>query len=62
MNAEGKTFQDKIEKMPAVKLVLSNEHQEELGKIETLAVVLRTNVFNVRASFPNPNRLLRSVE
>ncbi|WP_339834658.1 efflux RND transporter periplasmic adaptor subunit [uncultured Flavobacterium sp.] len=63
INAEGKTFQDKIEKMPAVKLVLINGTvYEELGKIETFSgqANTQTGSFNVRASFPNPNRLLRS--
>lgn len=63
INAEGKTFQDKIGNMPAVKLVLSNGIlYEELGKIETFSgqANTQTGSFNVRASFPNPNRLLRS--
>lgn len=63
MNAEGKTFQDKIEKMPAVKLVLSNSIiYSEVGKIETFSgqANTQTGSFNVRASFPNPNKLLRS--
>ena len=63
MNAEGKTFQDKIDKMPSVKLVLSNgAAYQELGKIETFSgqANTQTGSFNVRASFPNPNRLLRS--
>ena len=63
MNAEGKTFQDKIEKMPPVKLVLSNGTEySELGKIETFSgqANSQTGSFNVRASFPNPNKLLRS--
>jgi membrane fusion protein (multidrug efflux system) len=63
INAEGKTFQDKIGNMPAVKLVLSNgTSYEELGKIETFSgqANTQTGSFNVRASFPNPNRLLRS--
>lgn len=63
MHAEGKTFQDKISKMPAVNLVLSNGiTYEELGKIETFSgqANTQTGSFNVRASFPNPNRLLRS--
>ncbi len=63
MNAEGKSFQDKIEKMPPVRLVLSNgvEYQE-MGKIETFSgqANTQTGSFNVRASFPNPNKLLRS--
>ncbi len=63
MNAEGKSFQDKISKMPAVNLVLSNgQVYEESGKIETFSgqANTQTGSFNVRASFPNPNKLLRS--
>jgi len=63
MNSEGKTFQDKINKMPAVNLVLSNGvAYEQKGKIETFSgqANMQTGSFNVRASFPNPNRLLRS--
>ena len=63
MNAEGKTFQDKIGNMPPVNLVLSNGvAYQETGKIETFSgqANTQTGSFNVRASFPNPNRLLRS--
>jgi membrane fusion protein (multidrug efflux system) len=63
MNADGKTFQDKIAKMPAVKLVLSNgTAYEQSGKIETFSgqANTQTGSFNVRASFPNQNKLLRS--
>lgn len=63
MNAEGKTFQDKISNMPLVNLVLSNGiAYQEKGKIETFSgqANTQTGSFNVRASFPNPNRLLRS--
>ncbi len=63
MNAEGKTFQDKIGKMPAVNLVLSNgSAYKESGKIETFSgqANTQTGSFNVRASFLNPERLLRS--
>jgi membrane fusion protein, multidrug efflux system len=63
MNADGKTFQDKISKMPAVQLVLSNgTTYGQTGKIETFSgqANTQTGSFNVRASFPNPNRLLRS--
>ena len=63
MNAEGKTFQDKINNMPSVKLVLSNGIEyKELGKIETFSgqANTQTGSFNVRASFPNTSRLLRS--
>lgn len=63
MNAEGKTFQEKINKMPSVNLILSNGTQyEQIGKIETFSgqANTQTGSFNVRASFPNANRLLRS--
>ncbi|WP_264559913.1 efflux RND transporter periplasmic adaptor subunit [Flavobacterium sp. N2270] len=63
MNAEGKSFQDKIKKMPAINLVLSNGSiYQETGKIETFSgqANTQTGSFNVRASFPNPNKLLRS--
>lgn len=63
MNAEGKTFQDKIKNMSAVNLVLSNGMTyEQSGKIETFSgqANTQTGSFNVRASFPNANRLLRS--
>ena len=63
MNAEGKTFQDKISKMDAVNLILSNgQLYSQTGKIETFSgqANTQTGSFNVRASFPNPERLLRS--
>ena len=63
MNAEGKTFQDKISNMPPVNLVLSNGTvYDKEGKIETFSgqANTQTGSFNVRASFSNPNRLLRS--
>ena len=63
MNAEGKTFQEKITKMPAVNLILSNGMEyEQKGKIETFSgqANTQTGSFNVRASFPNSNKLLRS--
>lgn len=63
MNANGMTFQDKIAKMPAVNLILSNGKQyEQKGKIETFSgqANTQTGSFNVRASFPNTNKLLRS--
>jgi membrane fusion protein (multidrug efflux system) len=60
---EGKTFQEKINKIPAVKMDLSNgdEYNQE-GKIQTFSgqVNTQTGAFNVRASFPNPDKLLRS--
>jgi len=63
MNAAGKTFQEKITKMPAVNLILSNGMQYDLkGKIETFSgqANTQTGSFNVRASFPNANKVLRS--
>ncbi|MDI5898669.1 efflux RND transporter periplasmic adaptor subunit [Flavobacterium yafengii] len=63
MNAQGKSFQEKINKMEAVNLVLSNGMQyEQKGKIETFSgqANAQTGSFNVRASFPNGNKLLRS--
>ncbi|WNM18899.1 efflux RND transporter periplasmic adaptor subunit [Flavobacterium capsici] len=65
MNAEGKSFQEKVSKMPEVNLILSNGIQyEQRGKIETFSgqANSQTGSFNVRASFPNSNRLLRSGE
>lgn len=63
MNAPGKSFQDKIAQMPAVNLILSNGMEyEQKGKIETFSgqANTQTGSFNVRASFPNTNKLLRS--
>ena len=63
MNAEGKTFQEKITKMPKVSLILSNGMEyEQKGKIETFSgqANTQTGSFNVRASFANANHLLRS--
>lgn len=65
MNAEGKSFQDKINKMEAVNLVLSNGMPyEQKGKIETFSgqANIQTGSFNVRARFANKNKLLRSGE
>ncbi|AWM13503.1 efflux RND transporter periplasmic adaptor subunit [Flavobacterium sediminis] len=63
MNSEGKTFQDKIAKMPAVSLILSNgiEYSQK-GKVETFSGLANpeTGSFNVRAGFPNPEKILRS--
>lgn len=60
---EGKTFQEKINQIPPVKMILSNgkEYNQE-GKIQTFSgqVNTQTGAFNVRASFPNPDKLLRS--
>ncbi|MBK0368410.1 efflux RND transporter periplasmic adaptor subunit [Flavobacterium agrisoli] len=63
MHAAGKTFQEKIAKMPPVNLILSNGTEyEKKGKIETFSgqANTQTGSFNVRASFANTNKLLRS--
>ena len=63
LNAEGKSFQQKIANMPRVNLVLSNGMvYEQTGKIETFSgqANTQTGSFNVRASFSNANKLLRS--
>lgn len=63
MHSAGKTFQEKIAKMPAVNLILSNGIEyEQKGKIETFSgqANTQTGSFNVRASFTNANKLLRS--
>jgi membrane fusion protein, multidrug efflux system len=63
MHAKGKTFQEKINNMEAVNLILSNGMPyEQKGKIETFSgqANVSTGSFNVRASFPNANKLLRS--
>ncbi|HRO76674.1 MAG TPA: efflux RND transporter periplasmic adaptor subunit [Crocinitomicaceae bacterium] len=60
---DGKTFQEKIAKIPAVSLVLSNgEMYEQQGKIETFSGLINTQTgsFNVRAGFENPTKMLRS--
>lgn len=60
---EGKTFQDKIDKIPPVTLALSNgELYDKLGEIETFSGLIntQTGAFNVRAGFNNPNKMLRS--
>ena len=61
--AEGTSFQSKIAKLPAVNLILSNgETFETKGKIETFSgqANTQTGSFNVRASFKNTNKVLRS--
>ncbi|MGA9638651.1 efflux RND transporter periplasmic adaptor subunit [Flavobacterium sp.] len=63
MHAEGKSFEQKIANMPRVNLVLSNGMvYEQTGKIETFSgqANSQTGSFNVRASFSNANKLLRS--
>jgi membrane fusion protein (multidrug efflux system) len=63
LNAEGKTFQEKINKIMPVQLLMSNGvAYEQLGKVETFSgqADKMTGTFNVRAKFANPNKLLRS--
>ncbi len=62
-NNEGKDFKEKIDRLPAVNLLLSNNKRySEKGKIETFSgqINTQTGSFNVRASFPNKGRILRS--
>lgn len=63
MHSEGASFQDKIKKMPSVNLILSNgEKFAQTGNIETVSgqANTQTGSFNVRASFKNTDKLLRS--
>lgn len=63
MNASGKTFQEKIAKMPSVNFILSNGlPYKNAGKIETFSgqANTQTGSFNVRARFSNAEKLLRS--
>lgn len=63
MNSDGKTFKEKINQIPPVKLILSNGMEyTQLGKVETFSGLANptTGSFNVRASFPNAERILRS--
>lgn len=63
LHSEGASFQDKIKKMPSVNLILSNgEKFAQTGNIETVSgqANTQTGSFNVRASFKNTDKLLRS--
>lgn len=63
MHAKGKTFQEKINTMEPVNLILSNGMTyDQKGKIETFSgqADSQTGSFNVKASFSNGNKLLRS--
>jgi membrane fusion protein (multidrug efflux system) len=60
---EGKTLQEKFTKLPEVSLVLSdNSIYATPGRIETASGLVdpQTGTVNIRASFPNPDGLLRS--
>lgn len=63
MNLPGKTFQEKINNLPSVKLVLSNGIiYDQEGKIETISgqANTQTGTYNVRAKFLNPTKIIRS--
>lgn len=60
---EGNNFQEKINKIPPVTLLLSNgEIYPKEGQVETFSGLINTQTgsFNVRASFDNTNKMLRS--
>jgi len=59
----GKNLQEKFAKLPGVSLVLAdNSVYDQAGRIETASGLIdaQTGAVNVRASFPNPEGLLRS--
>lgn len=60
---EGKNLQEKFAKLPAVALILAdNAPYGQPGRIETASGLIdqQTGAINIRASFPNPEGLLRS--
>lgn len=60
---EGKNLQDKFTKLPGVSLIIAdNSVYDKPGRIETASGLIdqQTGAVNVRASFPNPEGLLRS--
>jgi membrane fusion protein, multidrug efflux system len=59
----GKSLQEKFTKLPGVSLILAdNSVYDQSGRIETASGLIdqQTGAVNVRASFPNPEGLLRS--
>lgn len=59
----GKNLQEKFAKLPGVSLILAdNSVYNQAGRIETASGLInpQTGAVNVRASFPNPEGLLRS--
>ena len=59
----GKSFEDKLKTLPAVSLILSDGTMyDKKGKIQTVngLINIQTGSANARASFPNPNGLIRS--
>ncbi|MNK08712.1 Efflux pump periplasmic linker BepF [compost metagenome] len=62
-NTKGRTLEDKIKQIPNVTLVLADGSiYAEKGKIETISgqINAQTGASSLRATFPNPNGLLRS--
>lgn len=62
-NTKGRTLEDKIKQIPNVTLVLADGSiYAEKGKIETVSgqINTQTGSSSLRATFPNPNGLLRS--
>lgn len=60
---EGKNLPEKFAKLPGVSLILAdNSVFSQTGRIETASGLIdpQTGAVNVRASFPNPDGLLRS--
>ena len=63
MNIPGKTLEDKIKNLPPVELILSDNTVYPIkGKVEIVAgqFATGTGAIPFRASFPNPNGVLRS--
>lgn len=62
-HAKGATIQEKIKNAPLVDLILSDGSKySERGKIESISGLVDPNTgsFSMRATFPNPNGLIRS--
>ena len=62
-HSTGATIHDKIKNSPLVNLILSDGSQyDQKGKIESISGLVdpSTGSFSMRATFPNPNGLLRS--
>lgn len=62
-NNKGKTIKDKLLNIPPVILLLANGTEySKKGKLETLSGLINTETgsVNLRASFPNPDGLIRS--
>lgn len=60
---EGEHLQEKLKKLPEVKLILANgKEYPQGGKIETIGGLINTETgsINLRATFPNPALLIKS--